>query len=295
MTMADAPAPAPTPIEGIDHAIIGVADLEAAQAIYAKLGFTISPRGRHMGRGTANYCIMFEHDYLELRGIVDPTAFTDGLDVFLRDGEGLAGLVFSTPDSQACSAALAAAGIAAGEPYDVGRLIELPDEEVSLRFKLMLLPDETAPGVHFVVGQHLTLDLLRRADWLSHANGARRVREVTVLMDDIAGVSAAYGRLFGEAAVSGEERKGDVAVVTPNGTLRFVTPKVFPKRHYDVKPDKGWRLPRLAALTLDVARPKSTALYLSDQKIAFEQEPDGTVLVPAEAACGVLLEFAGDD
>ena len=56
-------------IAGIDHAIIGVRELEPARETYTRLGFTLSPRGRHIGRGTANYCIMFEHDYLELRGI----------------------------------------------------------------------------------------------------------------------------------------------------------------------------------------------------------------------------------
>ncbi|MYF85064.1 MAG: VOC family protein, partial [Rhodospirillaceae bacterium] len=58
----------PVPITGIDHAIVGVRKLEAARRKWAKLGFTITPRGRHRGWGTANYCIMFETDYVELLG-----------------------------------------------------------------------------------------------------------------------------------------------------------------------------------------------------------------------------------
>jgi hypothetical protein len=39
-------------LDGIDHLIIGVRDLEAARARYARLGFNTTPRGRHVGWGT---------------------------------------------------------------------------------------------------------------------------------------------------------------------------------------------------------------------------------------------------
>ncbi|MEZ5904967.1 MAG: VOC family protein [Geminicoccaceae bacterium] len=52
------------------------------------LGFNSAARG-HVGWATANYCIMFRDDYLELLGIVDPTGFTNGLDERLAAGEGL--------------------------------------------------------------------------------------------------------------------------------------------------------------------------------------------------------------
>ena len=98
-------------IGGIDHAIIGVHELEPALQTYRRLGFTLSPRGRHIGRGTANYCIMFEQDYLELRGIVDANQFVAGLDKFLEAGEGAAGLVFSTGNAEDCREVLMQAGI----------------------------------------------------------------------------------------------------------------------------------------------------------------------------------------
>ena len=57
-------------ISGIDHIVVGVRDLEQARLAWARLGFTLSPRGRHIGQGTANYCIMFASDYVELLGLV---------------------------------------------------------------------------------------------------------------------------------------------------------------------------------------------------------------------------------
>lgn len=289
-TAATAAGAMTIPINGVDHAIIGVRDLESARETFARLGFTMSPRGRHIGRGTANYCMMFEHDYLELRGIVDASQFAAGLDRFLEQGEGLAGLVFSTGNAEDCRQALLRSGIWVEEPMSVSRVIELPDEEVTLGFKLLHLPDEHTPNLHAVIIQHLTLALLRRPDWLSHANGAHAISVATVVVDALAGLTEAYGRLFGADYVS--EEKGAVTVATAHGKIVFATPTAFADRHYDVKIDDTRTLPRLMALELQVRDPKATALYLSGQRIAYEQEPDGTVLVPPSEACGVMFEFA---
>ena len=85
-------------ITGIDHALIGVRDLEKARAAYARLGFTPCPRGSHIGWGTANYCLMFRDDYVEILGIVDPSQFSNNLDTFLTKREGLMGLAWATRD-----------------------------------------------------------------------------------------------------------------------------------------------------------------------------------------------------
>lgn len=280
-------------IDGIDHAIVGVRDLEQARETYARLGFTLSPRGRHIGRGTANYCIMFERDYLELRGIVDSDQFVAGLDKFLEGGEGAAGLVFSTQNAEDCRQVLLQAGIWIAEPMSLSRVIELQDEEVTLDFKLLHMPEEHAPALHMVISQHLTLALLRRPDWLSHANGASAISAATVVVEELTGLVESYTKLFGEDYVS--EEKGAVTVTTAHGKLVFATPAAFSDRHYDVKIDDARALPRLMALELLVRDPKATALYLSGQRVTYEQEPDGTVLVPASQACGVMLEFAREE
>ena len=109
-------------IAGIDHAIIGVRDLEKAKAAYEKLGFRATPRGRHVGWGTANYCLMFERDYLEILGIVDPNAFTNNLDSFLETREGLLSIVLRTSDATATRTAWADAGLKPADVKDLSRL-----------------------------------------------------------------------------------------------------------------------------------------------------------------------------
>src|ERR1700749_3967542 len=82
-------------IAGIDHVIVGVRDLEQARLGWGRLGFTVSPRGRHIGQGTANYLIMFSSDYVELLGIVDPHDLVQRLDAFLGRREGLMAAAFA--------------------------------------------------------------------------------------------------------------------------------------------------------------------------------------------------------
>ena len=50
---------------GLDHAVLRVDDLDRAAADFARMGFTLAPRGRH-SLGTENHCLMFGFDYLEL-------------------------------------------------------------------------------------------------------------------------------------------------------------------------------------------------------------------------------------
>ena len=96
-------------ITGIDHPVIAIRDMAAAHAAYARLGFTIPPRGSHLEWGTGNWCILFPDDYLELRGIIDPQKYTHHLDSFLKTREGLMGVALSTNDAVASHDALVGA------------------------------------------------------------------------------------------------------------------------------------------------------------------------------------------
>lgn len=283
------------PIAGIDHALVGVADLSAARDAYARLGFTVTPRGRHIGWGTGNHTVMFAKDYVELIGIVDPTQHIHNLDEFLKTGDGLLNVVLATEDADATSRWLREHSANAEDAQSLQRLLELEGGEELLDFRYVYIPPELTPGLQTFASQHLTPDKVRRPAWLSHPNGARGITEVTVVMENLAGVGEAYAELFGADAVSGDERKGSITVDTGNDELWFVTPKTFPERHYDKIFDDSLPLPRLAALTLSVADPQVTALYLSGQQVAFERDSSEAVIVSAEEACGVLLIFASDD
>ena len=89
-------------IRGIDHAVILVRDLDRARDTYARMGFTLTPRGYH-SLGSQNHCIMFGRDYIELMALpaTPPAAFQYFAD-FLTRGEGVGALALAAGVSAPC-------------------------------------------------------------------------------------------------------------------------------------------------------------------------------------------------
>lgn len=279
-------------ITGIDHTLVGVRDLEGARAAWRRLGFTLSPRGRHIGWGTANYCIMFEQGYIELLGIVDPTQFTNNLDRFLERREGLLGLAFGSDDGAETHRRLAAAGFHPDGPKDLKRALELPEGDALPAFKLVFLPPQETPGLSAFVCHHLTPELIRRPAWLAHANGATRLLGVTVVVDGPAETAIGYAPLFGAEAVW--VRDGAAEVETGGGWLRFVTPKDLTRLYPDAATIRDLPTPWMAAMTIGVAELGATQDHLVAQGVPFTAAGSAALVVPPEAANGALLEFRPD-
>ena len=278
----------PVPITGIDHAIVGVHKLEAARRQWAKLGFTITPRGRHKGWGTANYCIMFETDYVELLGIVDPAGFTNKLDRFLKIREGLMGLAFSTETAEAVSVALEAASIGYKGPADLSRLLELPEGEVEPAFKLVYLNGAT-PGVSSFVCQHLTRDLVWRPEWTRHANGVTGIDSMTVVVRNTSTPRAGWRTFLGEDAVTEIGEQEFIAMVGQT-ELRFLTEAAAKAALPDLRRRK-WRPPFLAGMALSVGDPAETVKALEAGGVKYARKDDETIAVSGSQANGVSLEF----
>ncbi len=276
--------------DGIDHSLIGVRDLEAARRAWQSLGFTVTPRGRHIGWGTANYCLMFERGYVELLGILDPAQFTNDLDKFLADREGLLGLAFASADARSTAARLTAAGLHPDGPKDLKRLLELPEGDQLPAFKLVHLPPAELPDLRAFFCQHLTPETVRRSDWLVHANGAKRLVALTVVSDRPAELAPAYGRIFGATAVNLD---GDSLTIDRGSSqVRFMTPAALASRYRGVAIPTH-RRPWMAAQTVGVADLGRTAEVLR-RNGHRPVEGDGRLLIDPRAATGCLLEFKGD-
>src|ERR1700761_4171467 len=125
-------------IAGIDHVIIAARDLDAARDGWTRLGFTLTPRGRHLGQNTANFCIMFAGEYLELLGFFGPDEHAERLRSFLAQREGPMSVALA-PEStvEDTAAALVLAGLHPGPPRALGRQLELPEGTVVPRFSLL--------------------------------------------------------------------------------------------------------------------------------------------------------------
>jgi len=274
-------------VTGIDHVLVGVRDLEAARGAWQRLGFTTTPRGSHIGWGTANYCIMFPDDYVELLGIVDPSQFTNDLDRFLAEREGLMGLAFASRDAAATAAELDRAGAAADGPKDLKRRLELPEGTVLPSFALVFADPAATPSVRAFFCQHLTPDLMRQPAWLNHPNGACALIAMTVLVEDLAGHADAYRRLFGEASVA--ESEGAVRVRAGGHDLVFAAVDGPLADHWRAAVEAR-PLPLPVRMTVRARERAVTRAFLTENEIAWRADEDGTV-VPAEEATGVELEF----
>jgi catechol 2,3-dioxygenase-like lactoylglutathione lyase family enzyme len=278
-------------IAGIDHVIVGVRDLEQARAAWTRLGFTLSPRGRHIGQGTGNYCIMFPTDYVELLGIVDPSDFVQRLDTFLAQREGLMALAFA-PNAPAedVYSALLDMRLHPSEPRPLGRLLELAEGAVVPRFSLIGLSENETPGLDSFICAHLTPELIRRPEWLRHPNGSNGIRAIHVLVENTSALLEAYDRLFGIQQVTTTDAV--VSVHVGRHRIVFSTPDDFVTMHPAVDLDPAFPVPGIAALEIGVERRGHTAEYLRRLGIAVGEMPDGSLVVPAAEANGAILFFS---
>jgi hypothetical protein len=277
-------------LAGIDHVIVAVRDLERARAGWIRLGFTPTPRGRHVGQGTANYCLMFGRDYLELLGFAEPDQQSERLKGFLARREGPMRVAFAPAGSvEETAGAMVSLGLHPGEPRALGRQLELPEGAVIPRFSVLSLPEDETPGLDCFVCGHLTPELIRRPDWLAHPNGVLGIRALYLVVDDTAAPLPAYDRLFGLHEVTTTDALASVRVGAHR--ILFSTADDFETMHPGVDPDPDFAAPGIAAIelaTTDVAR---TADCLRHREVGFISLPDGRLAVPAHEANGAILFF----
>ncbi|MBW7851901.1 MAG: VOC family protein [Rhodospirillales bacterium] len=277
-------------ISGIDHSLIAVRDLDSAAATWRRLGFITTPRGRHPEWGTANHCVMFAREYLELISPVGPGQRADLLRAHLADrGEGLSAIAFGADDAEAAGRALRAAGLAVGEPTALTRPLGEEPGAARLRFAILPLPDSATPGASSFLCQHFTPTLLRRDEWLRHPNGARRINALTVVVDDALESALAYETVFGAGSAIATDNT--VAVHTGNGLVLLTRPEDLTQLHPEADLDPPPEAPAIVAATLAVSDADAAARWLDDQGVPFSRDNEGTIRISPADANGVFLEL----
>jgi catechol 2,3-dioxygenase-like lactoylglutathione lyase family enzyme len=188
------------PISGIDHVVIAVRDLDRAREAYARLGFTVSPRGDHSPPlGTANRTIMAPRSYVELLAVTAETEANRGYREALTGGEGLVAVALATPDATLACSAWRAAGLEPGEPLRFSRSVERPS---GARFEIAQLPDHALPGAEVFACGHLTREAVWLPELLDHPNTAVAIRAVTLAAPDPRAAAAAWARALVGSSVA---------------------------------------------------------------------------------------------
>ena len=186
----------------IDHVMIATPDLDATRREFETLGFTVTPRARHVGFGTANHLCVLQGCYVELIGMDprrDPRAKPyPQLAAALAAGGGVPMMAMASDDAPALAAAWRAAGFDTSDPQTWARDADTPDGRVTARFTTFLLSGDGVPGYLLFGCQQHTRHAIWCAPWMVHPNGTTTLLGVhREWPAGPANLSADYARLVG--------------------------------------------------------------------------------------------------
>jgi len=232
---------------------------------------------------------MFEHDYLELRGIIDADRYTHNLEAFLKDREGLMGVAFSSNEkAEDIVAYLEGQGLHPAAPRELTRNFELPQGYVQPRFRLVFFdPKETEGLMASLVCQHLTPELIRQPGFLAHANGTKRIASITSVVPSLDRAQSTATRYFGQDRVI--RRDGRVEVdAGRNDRVYFVDVANAVREGVALR---NVHAPYLAEITLETSSIEQARQALTKGGVDIEDTKDGRVRLSPDQACGVWLTW----
>lgn len=280
-----------THVGGVDHCIVLVRDLAAAAADFARLGFTVAPRGTHSPHmGTGNHCVMLRQDYFEILGVLQPTELNARWRRVLETREGMTAIALRAHDAARGAEEIAGRGAATLPVQHFGRPVNLPDGgRTETRFSTFHLAEPPVPGLRLFACQHLTPEATWVPGLSEHANTATGLAGLEVLAKDPGAAAGAVARILDRPVAA--EPDGALAVATGAAPILFLT-----------RPQLEARYPGMALAALPEEGPATLALRVADLSaaeaclraagVAARRGPGGLAVPPAEAH-GVILAFRG--
>jgi hypothetical protein len=282
---------------GIDHIVHAVRDLEAAGALYRRLGFTVGARNRH-DWGTHNLIVQFKTAFVELLEIGEPGKIPPHQGRFFSFGafnrdyiasrEGLSMLVGKSSDARADAASFEAAGISGFDVFDFAREGRRPDgTPVKVAFSLAFARDPTSPDLGFFVCQQHFPENFWNPDFQRHANGATAIPGVVMVADNPTDHHIFLKAFTGLTDLHSSSL--GIIARTENGDIEIMSPTAF-RDQFGVAPDvngEGMTLNAIRFAVADMAKAEAT---LADGGIKAERHVGRLVVRPAEAF-GATLTF----
>ena len=287
--------PDTTNARGLDHLVIGAADLDAAGVFYEKLGFRVGARNRHPW-GTENRIVQFPGAFLELITVGNgtlippraPRHFSFG--AFVRDalgrGEGMSMLVLESRDASRDAADFRKEGIGDFEPFFFERQARRPDgSEVRVAFSLAFAENGAAPECGFFVCQQQEPQNFWNPAFQQHENGASGLSAVFMVTEDPAAQAGFLGAFSNAESFATPE--AGLHLPLPRGRLEVLTPQAAA-----VMLDDGnrGRQARFAGFAVTVPELDAVGARLAEHDVAHRRE-GVRIVVPASAAFGCAIVF----
>ena len=207
----------------IDHLVINVhRDLSLARGLFERLGFTLTPMGRHT-MGSINHLMVFGDDYIEAIGL--PADGAVERSELLNGPVGMDGLVFKTPDAEQTHARLAAAGEPLLPVQSFSRPVQLGDRVTDARFKTVRFEANRFPAGRVYFCQHDTPELVWRKEWQSHACQAMGIAALLIVSTQPQVDARHYAAIAGGTTRRGAH--GEFRIDGAQYSLVVVTPQDY--------------------------------------------------------------------
>src|SRR5580700_8737559 len=224
-------------IDVIHHAGLVTKDFAGTVAQYERLGFmftplslvriTICPGEEPVYTGLGNRNAIFEYNYLEIVGSVDPDVWAAfplekrgpfDIDKLLLRHRGLHIMHFGTEDVVAVRAQYIRQLQPISEVARLQRVVDTPEGERLMQAQCIYYPLAENPEGLIQVAQHLTPQYVLQPRYMKHPNGAKRLSEVIVCSETPDQNAAKYSR-YSDCAVI---RRGELHIVDL-GRTRIIT------------------------------------------------------------------------
>jgi catechol 2,3-dioxygenase-like lactoylglutathione lyase family enzyme len=282
---------------GLDHIVHAVRDLDAAAALYRRLGFTVGARNVHPW-GTHNHIVQLPGFFVELLTVAEPeklggegfAALFGGFNqAFLERQEGLSFLMLESHDAQADARDFAAAGIAASPALQFERAGRALDgSKLKVGFSLAFARDAGAPAIGFATCRQHHPENFWNPSFQQHANGADAIAGAVIVAENPSDHHIFLSAFTGERELNATS--SGITAHTPRGGLQIMDAAAF-RSHFGVAPPDIAAGARLAALRFAVRDLTALIATLTAGAIPHILHMGHAVIAP-QAAMGATLVFA---
>lgn len=279
----------------LDHAAIFADDFVRSGAALERLGFTLTPLRMHTSAlkpgdpltplGTGNRCVMLRSGMLEVLGATGDTAMAQQLRGQLARYPGLHLIAFSSAEAASHHAALQADGMAPLPLARLRRTQSSADGDHDIAASIIRLDAAQWPeGRVQIVCPEMSPDAMWHPSLVRHDNGADRISEMLVVVEDPAARAAHFGR-FTRRPV---RRAGPRQVLeTERGRVHFIVPADLPRYLPGVRIPA---LPWVAALAIGSHDLAALQDLFVRRAVAFRVH-GGTVQPDPSESLGACLVF----
>jgi hypothetical protein len=281
---------------GLDHIVHAVRDLDAAAALYRRLGFTVGARNRHPW-GTHNHIVQLPGFFIELLTVAEPDKLgEDGFSalfgtfnrIFLKSHEGLSLLMLESQDAAADARDFGAAGIAVSSALQFEREGVRPDgSKRKVGFSLAFARDSGAPAIGFATCRQHNPENFWNPSLQQHPNGAGAIASAVIVAENPSDHHIFLSAFTGEREL--HATSSGITAATPRGDLAIMDAAAF-RSHFGVAPPDLADGARLAAIWFTV-RERDALIAALDAGAVPNIAHMGHVVVAPEAAMGATLVF----